>query len=171
MSCANMGISQLECLQLRRLVGPAGIGYVTYQFSGASVPITLNPPFPDGVKEGSLNTAFVVPSGTGMMRVGIQTIALNGNDIFDLTPAVYYYRISTTSNGQVMGTVIPLRGQATAAEGVANWYYEGIMIYNNPSSQPSPITLTVGVNTNTTISQLVNWGIDTLSFGPYVQQD
>ena len=168
MSAGNMGIDQLECLQLRNLVGPAGIGAVSDQTLGndtgsvivAQIPLTLKP---DGTAEGAWTTPFTVPSGTGVMRVQVQTSTSGGS-------ALYYRIVHAGTNSVGLPTDI-LPGGSVAAEGLAGWYYQGLMYYSNPSSTPAPITLTVGTQGSVQVCNLMCFSVRTISFGPYVQQD
>ena len=169
MSAGNMGISQLECLQLRNLVGPAGIGFVSDQIVGNAggtdavfrFPLTY---LPDSVLVGTYSSpTFTVPSGTGVMRVQVQTSTSGGS-------ALYYRIVHAGTNSVGLPTDI-LPGGSVAAEGLAGWYYQGLMFYSNPSSDPAPITLTVGTQGSTQVCNLMCFSLRIISFGPYVQQN
>ena len=168
MSCANMGISQLECLQLRRLVGPTGIGTLGVVGVGsqignvvvATIPMT---PQPDGsAKSTTWTSPFTVPSGTGLLYLTVQTRTTGGLPL--------YYKLGC---GVVGATLIPadFHDQSLNNEGYAGFWAEGLIMYSNPSSAPSPIVLTVGGTGSTTNFQLINFQARIISFGPYVQQD
>ena len=165
MSCANMGISQLECLQLRRLVGPTGIGFVSDQIVGNAegtdavfrFPLTY---LPDSVLQGTYSSpTFTVPSGTGVMRVTIQTIATGGSPL--------YYKVE---HGGTTSTAIPVFVGAPQ-EGFAGFYYSGLMFYTNPTSAPMQLSLTVGCQATTDHCDLLHFQVRAISFGPYVNQD
>jgi hypothetical protein len=162
-----MGISQLECLQLRRLVGPTGIGAVSTEIVGNDTgsvnvaQITLNLS-PDGTAQGGWTSPFTVPSGTGVMRVQVQTSTSGGS-------ALYYRIVHAGTNSVGLPTDI-LPGGSVAAEGLAGWYYQGLMYYSNPSSTPAPITLTVGTQGSVQVCNLMCFSVRTISFGPYVNQ-
>ena len=164
MSDGNMGISQLECLQLRNLVGPAGIGGWSNQEVGdthgtvnvANIPLTY---LPDGSTLGEYRSTLTIPSGTGIMRVQIQ-MQLGGG-------APYYYNVY---GGDIVSTSsMPLYNDARA-EGFAGYYYQGLMMYSNPTSSPAPITLTVGAQSTTGSCELLFFSVNCISFGPYVAQ-
>ena len=155
MSCANMGISQLECLQLRRLVGPTGIGAFKGQFTQTNtvVPITQNPA---GSYQGTYTSPFSIPSGTGIMRVGIRSTTQD---------AVKFYFLKAGDVTQ--STMVPT---IATYEGQSYWFTEETIIYNNPSSSPAP--LSVVITTSPSVSCTVFWfQADVLSYGPYVQQE
>ena len=169
MSAGNMGISQLECLQLRRLVGPTGIGAVGRNSVGsptgnvvvATVPMNLQP---DGsTRSDNWVSPFTVPSGTGMCYVTVQTRTTGGVPL--------YYQLN---GGEIGATLLPdvsFYDAGLSAEGYAGFWAEGLIMYSNPSSAPSPIVLTVGGTGSTTNFQLINFQARIISFGPYVQQD
>ena len=167
MSAANMGISQLECLQLRRLVGPSGIGTVGSISVGSpfldvnvtNIQLALQP---DGSANGSWTSPFTVPSGTGMLRVTVQTVTSGGS-------ALYY----TIGCGEFGSTILPtdiLPGGSVAAEGFGGWWAEELIMYSNPSSTPAPIVLIVGAQGSTQVATLKNFAVKAMSFGPYVNQ-
>jgi len=167
MSCANMGISQLECLQLRRLVGPTGIGTVGSISVGSpfgdvnvtNIQLTLRP---GGTAQGSWTSPFTVPSGTGLLRMTVQTQCQGGS-------ALYY----TIGCGDFGSTILPtdiLPAGSLAAEGYAGWWSEELIMYSNPSSAPAPIVLIVGAQGSTQVCTLINFAVKAMSFGPYVNQ-
>ena len=169
MSCANMGISQLECLQLRRLVGPTGIGTVGSVGVGSSfgdvvvAVVTMNPQ-PDGsTKSNAWVSPFTVPSGTGMLRVTVQTRTTGGLPL--------YYIIGCGEFGTTLLPTVSLYDAGLSAEGYAGFWAEGLIMYSNPSSAPAPIELIVGGTGTTTNFQLINFQARVISFGPYVQQE
>jgi hypothetical protein len=168
MSCANMGISQLECLQLRNLVGPTGIGTVGFLGVGsqtgnvvvATIPMT---PQPDGSTKSTIWVSpFTVPSGTGLVKVTVQTRTTGGRPL--------YYELGC---GEIGATLIPadFYDQSLNAEGYAGFWASGLIMYSNPSSTPAPIILAVGGTSSTTNFQLINFAVKAMSFGPYVKQD
>ena len=167
MSAGNMGISQLECLQLRNLVGPAGIGAVDSETVGspfgdinvAPIPLTLQP---DGTAKGSWTSPFTVPSGTGLLRVTVQTQLQGGSPL--------YYVIGCGDFGSTI-TPADLRGGGNVnAEGYAGWWSEELIMYSNTSSAPAPIVLIVGAQGSVQAVQLINFAVKAISFGPYVSQ-
>ena len=169
MSAGNMGISQLECLQLRNLVGPAGIGGYTTQNvgnqNGGVVVATLQMSItPDGTSQGVYNSTMTVPSGTGIMQVTITTQTSNGSAI--------YYRVDA---GAIASSGIPTGIYSAPNEGYAGYFYQGLMYYSNPSSSPVNVNLVVGVQPPVpgavTTCNLIYFSVNTISFGPYVQQD
>ena len=168
MSCANMGISQLECLQLRRLVGPSGIGTVGTvgvgsPFGTVSLANVTMIPQPDGsIKSSTWVSPFTVPSGTGMLRVTVQTRCLGGVPL--------YYIVGC---GEFGTTLIPANfyGQDLSAEGYAGTWAEELIMYSNPSSVPAPIELIVGAQGSTQGCTIINFAVKAMSFGPYVKQD
>ena len=167
MSCANMGISQLECLQLRNLVGPTGIGTVGTVGVGSPfgtavvATITMNPQ-PDGsTKSDAWVSPFTVPSGTGMLRVTVQTRTTGGRGL--------YYQIGCGEFGTTL-TPADFYDQSLNNEGYAGLWAEGLIMYSNPSSAPAPIELIVGGTSTTTNFQLINFAVKAISFGPYVSQ-
>ena len=168
MSAGNMGISQLECLQLRNLVGPSGVGLVTTNMVGnqnggnivATIPLTLQ----DGVAVGAYTSTLTVPSGTGLMRVTIETSVTGGQPL--------YYKVLHGSPGVTTSVGIPVDvGKGDGANGFAGWYYEGLMFYTNETSSPIPITLVFGNQYTATSASLLYFHVRTISFGPYVQQE
>ena len=175
MSCANMGISQLECLQLRRLVGPSGLSDLKIQSVGSPTGSQVVSPIAlfqtaDGLQVGVYNSQLItVPSGSGIMRVQIQCNSLGGLPM--------YYQIQVAPNGTASGIIssgIPSYpnqlGNVTAA-GFQGAYYQGLMMYNNPSSSPATVLLTVGCQDLTTACSLRYMSVNCISFGPYVQQE
>ena len=173
MSCANMGISQLECLQLRRLVGPAGIGKINGSGIGnpnGTVSIATIPLFQtaDGLKVGAYTSPFGVPSGSGIMQVQIQCNSTGGLPM--------YYQIQVAPNGTASGLIssgIPSYpnelGNVTTA-GFQGAHYQGLMMYNNPSSSPATIQLVIGAQGSTTAINLIYMSVNCISYGPYVSQ-
>ena len=167
MSAGNMGISQLECLQLRNLVGPAGIGTVGSIGVGspignvvvATIPMNSQP---DGsTQSDAWVIPFTVPSGTGVLFVTVQTRTTGGRPL--------YYRLGC---GVIGATLIPANfyDQSLNNEGYAGVFAEGLIMYSNPSSAPAPIILVVGGTSTTTNFQLINFAVKAMSFGPYVEQ-
>ena len=157
MSAGNMGISQLECLQLRNLVGPAGIGAFQGQFTQTDtvVPLTTNA---YGEYQGTYTSPFTVPSGTGIMRLGIRTAISFGDSI------KFYF---LQAGGVTQSTMVPT---LATFEGQSYWLTEETIIYNNPSSSPAP--LSVIITTSQAVTCTVFWfQADIISYGPYVQQD
>ena len=159
MSAANIGISQLESLQLRDLLGPSGIGSFASTAAGfphgggivQRISLTLQP---NGTAVGNYNTSAVLPSGTGIMRVRVQVSCDNGSAIlFGFTM------------GGISPTCIP-----SAVLGVEGWFYEGILTYNNASSTPFPVVLTVHTQGSVQVCNLIYLETNLISFGPYVQQ-
>ena len=168
MSAGNMGISQLECLQLRNLVGPAGIGAVGSigvgsPFGTVVVALVTLDPQPDGsTKSNAWVSPFTVPSGTGMLRVTVQTRTTGGLPL--------YYQIGCGEFGTTLLPTVSLYDAAVSAEGYAGYWAEGLIMYSNPSSAPAPIELIVGGTSTTTNFQLINYQARVISFGPYVSQ-
>ena len=167
MSAGNMGISQLECLQLRNLVGPSGIGSVGSIGVGSPLgtvvveTITMNPQ-PDGsTKSDAWVSPFTVPSGTGLLFVTVQTRTTGGRGL--------YYQIGC---GVVGATLIPadFYDQSLNTEGYAGLFAEGLIMYSNPSSAPAPIELIVGATGSTINFEIINFAVKAISFGPYVSQ-
>ena len=159
MSCANMGVSQLECLQLRRLVGPTGIGAFQGQLTRAStvVPIKLSP-LGSGGYEGLYTSPFKVPSGTGLIRFRMQT-TINAAD------SIKFYAVQI--GGDYQATIVP----TFVALGNSYWFAEETIVYNNPSSSPVPINAIVSTNNTATTCTVTLFEADIISFGPYVQQE
>lgn len=169
MSCANMGISQLECLQLRRLVGPAGVGAVSTSLIGnpTSTTTILDIPMfrlPDGSALGQLTTSLTVPSGTGVMMVTVECNILGGN--------ILYYTVGTSGALYMRNAPVNIN---LPQEGFSGWYYQGLTMYNNPTSVPAPIILQVGSTAGapgTTVSVgLISMDVKYISYGPYVSQN
>ena len=163
-----MGISQLECLQLRNLVGPSGVGLVTDftvgdPFGGtvlANIPLTLL----NGTAVGSYLSNATIPSGTGIMRVTFQTTVPGAQPL--------YYKVQTGTPGITTSVGIPVDvGKGDGADGFAGWWYEGLMFYTNETSSPIPITVTIGAQYTATTASVLYMHVRTISFGPYVQQD
>ena len=157
MSCAHMGISQLECLQLRRLVGPAGIGAFQGQFTQTNtvVPITQNAA---GEYQGTYTSSFTVPSGTGIMRLGIRTSIYAADDI-----KFYFLKVGTATQTTTVPSFVTYEGQSY-------WFTEETVIYNNPSSSPAPLSVVI-TTTQAVTCTVFHFEADVLSFGPYVQQE
>ena len=163
MSAGNMGISQLECLQLRNLVGPAGIGAVSNSQIGsthgdvvvAQIPLNLRA---DGSADGDYISTFTVPSGTGMMRVQVQTNSDGGSVV-----AYNFFSGESVSVG--------LPKDVAIGAGYSGWFYQGLMYYNNPSSSPATVVLNVVAQGSTQACRLLFFQVRTISFGPYVQQE
>ena len=169
MSCANMGISQLECLQLRRLVGPSGLSLVTDftvgdPFGGtvlANIPLTLQ----NGTAVGSYLSNATIPSETGIMRVTFQTLVPGAQPV--------YYKFQTGTGPDTTTSVgVPVQvAGGDGADGFAGWWYEGLMFYTNETSSPIPITVTIGAQYTATTASVLYMHVRTISFGPYVKQD
>ena len=169
MSAGNMGISQLECLQLRNLVGPSGIGTAGIFGVGSNTgtvvvaTITMNPQ-PDGsTKSTTWTSPFTVPSGTGILFVTVQTRTTGGVPL--------YYKLGCGVIGATLLPDVSLYDQGLSAQGYAGFWAEGLIMYSNPSSAPAPIELIVGATGTTTNFQLINFQARIISFGPYVQQE
>ena len=155
MSAANMGISQLECLQLRRLVGPTGIGAFKSQVTQPNV-IVNTTTGPTGLVQGTYTSPFTVPSGTGLIRFRMQSKAGGSIKFFAL-------RAGTVPTG----TVVP---SFVSDSGFGYWFAEETIMYNNPTS--SPVNLNVILTTGSASgATVVYFEADIVSFGPYVQQD
>jgi hypothetical protein len=162
MSAANIGITQLEALQLRNLLGPKGIGSITKNNSTAPVQISLNTLADPNYFQGTYLTPFYVPSGTGIMYVRIEG-SLPGLDPTAL-PQMLFYEVTA---GASAGGGIPIYVPVVDNSG---WIYTGVMIYSNPSATPAQISIRLGCTLNTLDCFLTNIEMDTLSFGPYVDQ-
>jgi hypothetical protein len=153
MSASNIGISQLEALQLRNLLGPSGIGKVTYNDTGV---ISQNLPLDNG------NTIYIspfsVPSGTGIMRYRFQStlVPTQGQ-----TALIYSVQILIGDKSQSQLVYGLPAGQSI---------YDGFMLYDNPSNAPAVIRLVLQTNHVSSVT-LTNFQAQPLSFGPYVQQD
>jgi hypothetical protein len=148
MSCANIGINQLEALQLSNLVGPNGIGKVTYNNTGRiSQGLMLSAGF------GSYISPFKVPSGTGILKVRIETLVVgqSNSQIISLDFVI----------GQTVQLNLPYGLPANQTS------YEGIMLYNNPSPTPALISVNMRLVNSSSVT-LQYFEADTLSFGPYV---
>ena len=159
MSCANLGIDQLEALQIRNLVGPDGIGAFKSQLTRAStvVPIAPSQVLP-GTYSGAYTSPFTVPSGTGLIRFRMQT-TINAAD------SVKFYAVQIGGDFQatIVPTFVPL--------GNAYWLADETIVYNNPSSSPAPINVIVSTNSTATTCTVTYFEADIVSFGPYVQQE
>ena len=155
MSCANMGISQLECLQLRRLVGPSGIGAFQSKLTQPNTFVATTTG-PSGLAQGTYTSPFTAPSGTGLIRFRMQTTTGGSMKFF-------YLRAGTVPTG----TVVP---SFVSDAGFGYWFAEETIIYNNPTSSPVNLNviLTTGGEGGATV---VYFEADVLSFGPYVQQE
>ena len=159
MSCANLGIDQLEALQIRNLVGPDGIGAFKSQLTRAStvVPIAPSQVLP-GTYSGAYTSPFTVPSGTGLIRFRMQT-TINAADSIK-----FYYVLR---GGDFQATIVP----TFVTLGNPYWFAEETIVYNNPSSSPVPINATVVTNNTATTCTVTLFEADIVSFGPYVKQD
>ena len=150
-----MGIDQLECLQLRNLVGPDGIGAFKSQLTQPNTFVATTTG-PSGLAQGTYTSPFTAPSGTGLIRFRMQTTTGGTMKFFAL------------SAGTVpSGTVVP---SFVTDSGTGYWFAEETIIYNNPTS--SPVNLNVILTTNGEGgATVVYFEVDVLSFGPYVQQE
>ena len=163
MSASNIGLSQLEALQLRNLLGPSGIGSRKGQEEGkfdgsvvvATIPVELKP---DGKIIGFYKSSLTCPSGTGVMRVSIQIQYAGGN----ITPVLYTILVGDYSIGN--GSV-PFNG------GTPTFFYEGVMTYSNNSPTDAPISLQIISTGVVQPLKLLDFAVDIISFGPYVQQE
>ena len=156
MSAGNMGISQLECLQLRNLVGPAGIGAFQSQFTQVNTTVTPTQG-PAGEYQATYTSPFTVPSGTGLIRFRMQT-TINAADSIKF----YYVQIGGGYQASIVPTFVAL--------GNSYWFAEETIVYNNPSSSPVPINVTVSTNNTATTCTVTLFEADIISFGPYVSQ-
>lgn len=157
MSCANMGISQLECLQLRRLVGPTGIGAFKGQLTQVNTTVTPTQG-PSGEYQATYTSPFTVPSGTGLIRFRMQTTIAASNEV-----KFYFLRTGDVSQATIVPTLVTYAGQTY-------WFAEETIIYNNPTSSSQP--LNVIITTSPSVSCTITYfEADVLSFGPYVQQE
>jgi hypothetical protein len=148
MSCANIGISQLEALQLSNLVGPTGIGRVQYQNDGLieTLAITNN--------KAVYNPRLTVPSGTGIVKIRFDTTLTASNN---LTPAM------TQLEFQINNAV-----QFTARGFSSGNVYEGMFMYQNQNPTPANIIVKITtVNTSSIDTDIIF--ADVISFGPYVR--
>jgi hypothetical protein len=168
MSAANMGISQLECLQLRSLVGPTGLGTLGVIGVGspfgdvvvATVPMIVQP---DGkTKSNPWISPFTVPSGTGLLYMTVQTRTTGG--------LPFYYQIGCGTIGSTILPSVTLYDAGVGLQGYAGFWAEGLMMYSNPSPDPAPIELIVGAAGTTTNFQIINFQARVISFGPNVSQ-
>jgi hypothetical protein len=159
-----MGISQLECLQLRRLVGPSGISGYTPQSVGNQIGGVVVAPIPlvvvaDGTSQGVYHSTMTVPSGAGIMQVTITSQTSNGQAVF--------YRVDA---GAIASSALPIFLDAQP-EGFAGYFYQGLMYYSNPSSNPVSVNLVVGCQGTVQVCNLTYFAVNCISFGPYVKQD
>jgi hypothetical protein len=147
MSCANIGISQLEALQLSNLVGKDGIGRIQYQIDGLVETLAIRS------NKAVYNPRLTVPSGTGIVKIRFETILTASNN---LTPAMTQLEfkindfVQFTARGFTPGNV-----------------YEGMFMYFNKS--PNPANITINITTVNTSSIETDILADVISFGPYVQ--
>jgi hypothetical protein len=172
MSAANMGISQLEALQLRRLVGPSGIGNINLQSVGnlngqvTVLSLTLIPAVGNNAYGLYVNPAITVPSGSGIMQVHVNVGTEGGVPL--------YIRVQPVTDQLVtLGPECPSSiGFPTAivTQNFPGWTYQGTVLYNNPSPDPAPVLLTVGCQGTTTVCNLVYFAVNCISFGPHVNQ-
>jgi hypothetical protein len=150
MSASNIGISQLQALQLRNLLGPAGIGHVNNYNSNITqrVPIISN--------TANYISPFTVPSGTGIIKIRIDTLLIGQKN-----SRITFLEIFIGQSSQFHLPYGLSSGQAT---------YEGLLLYDNPS--PTPATIGVMMRlTNTSSVTITFFQINVISFGPYVQQE
>ena len=157
MSAANMGISQLECLQLRRLVGPTGIGAFKSQLTQPNTFVATTTG-PTGLAQGTYTSPFTAPSGTGLIRFRMQT-TINAAD------SIKFYAVQI--GGDYQATIVP----TFVALGNSYWFAEETIVYNNPSSSPVPINVYVSTNNTATTCTVTLFEADIVSFGPYVKQE
>ena len=157
MSAGNMGISQLECLQLRNLVGSDGIGAFKSQVTEVNtvVPITQNAA---GEYQGTYTSTFTVPSGTGLIRLGIRTSIYAADNV-----KFYFLKVGTATQATLVPTF-------DTYQGFSYWFTEETIIYNNPSSSPAPLSVVI-TTTQAVTCTVFYFEADIISFGPYVQQD
>jgi len=151
MSASNIGISQLEALQLRNLLGPTGIGSYTYNNTGI-IAFILNP------AGDTYTSPYSLPSGTGMCKVRIG---------FDLLPVAGTTAIVTFLTFNVGSFTSLLNVPSGLPAGTTT--YEGTFMYNNPTPSPAYITVDIGFQ-NAAISTLKYFEANYISFGPYVDQ-
>ena len=175
MSAGNMGISQLECLQLRNLVGPAGIGDLKINsvgsLSGTVVvsPIVLLPAVGYNSYGFYANQSIRVPSGSGIMQVQVNVATSGGiPKYFRFQPVTDQLQSlgpeSPASIGFPITTVSPIQD-------FPGWTYQGLMMYNNPTSSPALVMLTVGCQDTVTVCDLLYFSVNCISYGPYVSQN
>ena len=168
MSAGNIGIDQLECLQLRNLVGPAGIGTlgvigVGSQFGDVVVATVALIIQPHGkTKSSPWVSPFTVPSGTGLLYVTVQTRTTGG--------LPFYYQIGCGEFGTTLLPSVSLYDAGVGLQGYAGFWAEGLIMYSNPSSAPATIELIVGAAGTATNFQIINFQARVISFGPYVEQ-
>ncbi len=154
MSSANMGISQLECLQLRSLVGPTGIGAFKSQATLQNVFVATTTG-PSGLAQGTYTSPFSVPSGTGLIRFQMQTTTGGSMKFFWLN-----------AGGVRTATMVPA---FVSDSGFGYWFAEETIIYNNPT--PDPVVLSVILTTGADGGATVTYfEADVVSFGPNVSQ-
>ena len=175
MSAGNMGISQLECLQLRNLVGPTGIGDLKINsvgsLSGTVVvsPIVLLPAVGYNSYGIYVNQSITVPSGSGIMQVQVNVRTAGGVPL--------YYKFQPVSDQlQSLGPSSPASiGIPTSTtsniQNFPGWFYQGLMVYNNPTSSPALVLMTVGCQDTTTSADLLYFSVNCISYGPYVSQN
>lgn len=149
MSCANIGINQLEALQLSNLVGPTGIGRVQYQNDGSvdTLVITNN--------RATYSPRLTVPSGTGIVQINFSaTLTPSNNSVAAMT------KLEFIINGYVQGTAQGFSPGNT---------YEGLLMYQNRSPNPANIIVNITlVNTAEIETDLMYANV--ISFGPYVNR-
>ena len=163
MSASNIGLSQLEALQLRNLLGPTGIGSRVHKEEGkfdgsvivATIPVAA---VPDGRLFGSYKSSLTCPSGTGMMRVSVQIQYGGGN----ITPVLYTILVGDYPIGN---------GVVSYSSAATGFFYEGVMTYSNNSPTDAPISLNVLSYGVVQPLKLLDFAVDIISFGPYVQQE
>jgi hypothetical protein len=149
------------------LVGPAGIGAINGSSVGnttgsvvvANIPLTL---LANGTAKGTYTSSLTVPSGTGIMRVQIQTLTDGGS------PLYYEVDVAGTVSAILPKDIYP--GGSVAAQGYAGWFAEGLMLYSNPTSSPIALTLTVGTQGSVQVCNLMAFSVFYISYGPYVSQ-
>ena len=69
--------------------------------------------------------------------------------------------------GDYQATIVP----TFVALGNSYWLADETIVYNNPSSSPVPINVTVSTNNTATTCTVTLFEADIVSFGPYVKQD
>jgi hypothetical protein len=126
----------------------------------ATIPLTLQ----NGTAIGSYTSNLTVPSGTGIMRVTIQTSVVGGQPL--------YFKVLHGLPGVTTSVGIPVDvGKGDGAFGFAGWWYEGLMFYTNETSSPIPLTLVFGNQYTATSTSLLYFHVRTISFGPFVNQE
>jgi hypothetical protein len=170
-----MGISQLECLQLRRLVGPNGIVDVKINSVGSLdgtvvvSPIALLPAVGNNSYGFYVTQSITVPSGSGIMQVQVNVATSGG--------APLYYKFQpVTDQLQSLGPSSPASiGIPTSTtsniQNFPGWFYQGLMMYNNPTSSPAVVMLIIGCQDTTTVCNLLYFSVNCISYGPYVSQN